>query len=175
MRASGIGQPDLVAPLVDGPHEGRARRAAGAAPLTRTPSRFAPFDMPSTSESDDDVGSLQRRLIDAQAKATRLDQWLDVFFETSPVAMGIISAFENRYVRANPAMAELYGVPLEEILNGDPFSMALRVTHPDELVAEEKLFAELVSGARRSYRMEKRCVRPDGSFRWALLTFSGNF
>jgi len=143
--------------------------------LTRTPSRFDPFDMPSTSEPDDDVGSLQRRLIDAQAKATRLDQWLDVIFETSPVAMGIISTFENRYVRANPALAELYGMPLEEILNGDPFSMGLRITHPDELVAEQKLFAELVSGARRSYRMEKRCVRPDGSFRWALLTFSGNF
>ncbi|MGO9836665.1 MAG: ATP-binding protein [Polyangiaceae bacterium] len=127
--------------------------------------------MASTSEPGGDVGSLHRGLLDAQAKAARLDRWLNVLFATSPVALGIISVFENRYVRANPAMAELFGMSVEEILNSDPFSMALRITHPDELVAEQKLFAELVSGVRSSYRVEKRCMRPDGSFRWALLTF----
>lgn len=131
--------------------------------------------MTSTSEPGDDVGSLRKRLADAQAKAAQLDQWLDVLFETSPVAMGVISAFGNRYVRANQAMAELYGMSIEEIRNSDPFSTALRITHPDELVAEQRLFAELVAGARRSYQIEKRYVRPDGSFRWGLLTFSGIF
>jgi two-component system cell cycle sensor histidine kinase/response regulator CckA len=131
--------------------------------------------MTSTPEPGDDVGSLRQRLVDAEAKTARLDGWLDVIFETSPMAMGIISAFENRYVRANEAMAKLFGMPLDEILNADPFSLALRLTHPDELVAEQKLFAELASGERRFYRVEKRCLRPDGSFRWALLTFSGIF
>jgi two-component system cell cycle sensor histidine kinase/response regulator CckA len=131
--------------------------------------------MASTSEPGEDVGSLHRRLLEAQANAVRLDQWLNVLFATSPVALGIISALENRYVRANLALAELFGMSVEEILNSDPFSMALRLTHPDELVAEQKLFAELVSGARSSYQVEKRCVRPDRSLRWALLTFSGIF
>ena len=58
---------------------------------------------------------------------------------------------------------------VEEILNTDPFSMAFRVTHPDDLVAEQKLFAELVAGTRRSYQVEKRYMRRDAL---SVLDFS---
>ena len=108
-------------------------------------------------------------------ESAQVEQWLDVLFETSPVAMAVISAAENRCVRANQALAELYGMTIAEILDCDPFSLALRITHPDDLVGEQNLFAELVAGPRRSYTVEKRYVRPDGSVRWGRLTFSGIF
>ena len=107
--------------------------------------------------------------------ATTLDPWLDVLFETSPIGIGIISTLDNRYVRANQELARICGLSVEEFLTTDPFTLGLRVTHPDELLAEQNLFAELASGARRSYRLEKRYVHPGGGWRWGDLTFSGVF
>ena len=98
--------------------------------------------------------------------------WLDVILETSPIAIGIISALENRYVRVNRRMADLAGRTVDELLACDPYRFAQETAHPDELVAEQKLFAELAVGARSSYQIEKRFIRPDGSIRWGLLTFS---
>jgi PAS domain S-box-containing protein len=100
------------------------------------------------------------------------ETWFEVACETSPVGMGLISAIENRYVRANGPLAELFGRSVEEILATDPYTMAQRVTHPDEMVAEQNLFAEMASGARPFYRIEKRIRRPDGTTRWALATLS---
>jgi two-component system cell cycle sensor histidine kinase/response regulator CckA len=101
--------------------------------------------------------------------------WVDALIDASPTAMGFISSRENRYVRANEALLELYGIPRDELLNTDPYTLALRITHPDDLVPEQNLFAELASGARRSYRYEKRVMRPDGTFRWGLLTMAALF
>jgi two-component system cell cycle sensor histidine kinase/response regulator CckA len=99
--------------------------------------------------------------------------WFDLLLETSPIAMGVISALENRYLRVNRRMADLVGMTVDELLACDPYRLALETAHPDELVAEQKLFAELAVGARTSYQIEKRFVRRDGSIRWGLLTFSG--
>jgi two-component system, cell cycle sensor histidine kinase and response regulator CckA len=104
-----------------------------------------------------------------------VDLWLDTVFETSPVGICVISATENRCVRANAAIARLYGMPVEEILSRDPFSLALQVTHPEDLVVEQALFGELAAGKRSSYQIEKRYVRQDGSIRWGFLTFSWIF
>jgi PAS domain S-box-containing protein len=106
-----------------------------------------------------------------EGKAAVLEGWLDALFSTSTAAMAIISTFEGRYVRANAQMVELLDIPEAE-LSADPFGIAHRITHPDDLAAEQQLFGELVAGTRRSYRIEKRLVRSDGSFRWGLLTLS---
>jgi PAS domain S-box-containing protein len=98
---------------------------------------------------------------------------LENLLETSPIAVGIISAHESRYVRVNQAMADLLGLSIAEISRRDPYRLAVQITHPDDLVAEQKLFAELAIGARRFYRIEKRFLRPDGTTRWGWLTFSG--
>ncbi len=122
---------------------------------------------------DADRAVRDARAAESEATAARWKTWLDVLFETSPTAMAVISTFENRYVRANQPMADLIGTTVDDVLTCDPFSLALRITHPDELVAEQNLFAELAAGTRRFYRVEKRYVRQDGATRWGLLTFSG--
>jgi PAS domain S-box-containing protein len=99
--------------------------------------------------------------------------WLRVVVETSPIGMGVISTLENRYVLANDALSTLFGMPVARLLTADPYTLAQEITHPDEMVAEQKLFAELAVGARPFYRMEKRIRRPDGTTRWALATLSG--
>jgi two-component system, cell cycle sensor histidine kinase and response regulator CckA len=107
-----------------------------------------------------------------EARAAVLEGWLDALFTTSTAAMAIVSTFEARYLRANPALLELFGISLEELLSSDPFTLAHRITHPDDLAAEQRLFAELVAGTRRSYELDKRFVRGDGSVRWGRLTFT---
>jgi two-component system cell cycle sensor histidine kinase/response regulator CckA len=105
--------------------------------------------------------------------ASSTESWFDVLLETSPTAIGIIATHEGRYVRANQALADLFGMTVAEVLAADPYALAQRITHPDEIVAEQKLFGEIAVGARAFYRLEKRIVRPDGTTRWGLLTFSG--
>jgi PAS domain S-box-containing protein len=99
--------------------------------------------------------------------------WFEAALETSPIGMGVISSVENRYVLVNAQLADLFGLTIDEVLATDPYSLAQRVTHPDEMVAEQTLFAELAVGARSFYRIEKRVCRPDGATRWARATLSG--
>jgi two-component system cell cycle sensor histidine kinase/response regulator CckA len=110
---------------------------------------------------------------DAGGALEPLASWLDVIFATSPIGMGIISALEGRYVRANQRLADLLGIAVADLLAGDPYSIAQRITHPDDIVAEQLLFAELAVGARASYTIEKRIQRADGTMRWAEVTLGG--
>jgi PAS domain S-box-containing protein len=99
-----------------------------------------------------------------------VEAWFRVALETAPIGMGVISSVENRYVRVNAALAELFGRTADDILATDPYRLAQEITHPDEMVAEQKLFAEMAAGVRPFYRIEKRIRRPDGTTRWALAT-----
>jgi two-component system, cell cycle sensor histidine kinase and response regulator CckA len=107
--------------------------------------------------------------------AADLASCFEALLESNAAPIAVISTIESRYVHVNQAMAELWGYTREEILSADPFAFALRITHPEDRAAEQQLFAELISGTRRWYRIEKRYVRPDGSERWVVLTFSGIF
>jgi two-component system, cell cycle sensor histidine kinase and response regulator CckA len=125
--------------------------------------------MAGNEPADEDSQALPARA----ATAAEIQAWFDVLLETSPTAMGVISALEGRYLRANQPLADLFGMTIDEVLACDPYQLAQRTAHPEDLVAEQKLFAEFAVGARGSYRIEKRIVRPDGTVRWGLLTMSG--
>jgi PAS domain S-box-containing protein len=110
-----------------------------------------------------------------EARDVHPEHWFETLLEVSPIGVGVISVLDNRYVYANQPLADLYGMSIAEVLACEPFSMALRTTHPDDLASEQKLFAELVAGARRSYRIDKRIVRADGSVRFLHASFAGVF
>jgi two-component system cell cycle sensor histidine kinase/response regulator CckA len=129
--------------------------------------------MAGSEPRDEDGQTLPARVAAAEARAAHLQAWFAVMLETSPTAMGIISALEGRYVRANQPLADLFGMTIDELLASDPYALAQRITHPDEMVAEQNLFAQVAVGARSFYRLEKRIMRPDGTTRWGLLTFGG--
>jgi len=121
------------------------------------------------------IAALEARLAAAEAKAALADEWFSAAFDSSPVAMSVVSAAESRYVRVNHAMEVLVGRSREEILAADPYSFSIKITHPDDLFADELLFGELVGGKRMSYSIEKRFIRADGSIRWGHLTLVGAF
>jgi two-component system cell cycle sensor histidine kinase/response regulator CckA len=109
---------------------------------------------------------------DAEARAARLEAWFDALVDSSQIAIGVISSIENRYVRANQPLADLFGMSVDEILAGEPYKLGVQLTHPDELITEQKLFGEIAIGVRSLYRLEKRFMRRDGTWRWGLLTFT---
>lgn len=70
--------------------------------------------------------------------------------------------------QANPTFQRITGYSEPELLamTFDEF------THPDDVAAAVSMFEEMLAGNRDVYRLEKRYVRPDGSWVWAALTVS---
>jgi PAS domain S-box-containing protein len=86
-------------------------------------------------------------------------------FESAMVGVGRI-AFDGRFIEVNAAYADIVGYSREEL-------MALRfqdITHPDDLDKHVDQFAALARGRIRSYQLEKRYVRRDGTVIWVSVS-----
>src|SRR6056297_96730 len=81
----------------------------------------------------------------------------------APIWMAI-SVLDGPWIAVNPALCKLLGYTEDELLDGRTFA---DLTHPDDLAQEQVLLDELLAGARTSYTIEKRFLRPDGSVVWA--------
>jgi PAS domain S-box-containing protein len=84
-------------------------------------------------------------------------------------AVGITHTnLDGRWLRVNEKLCAILGYPVEEALR-------LRwqdVTCPEDLPASTDQLTALLRGERRSYSMEKRYVRKDGSVIWGQLDVS---
>ena len=86
-------------------------------------------------------------------------------FESS--AIGISLADERgRWIMVNPALCDIVGYPEPELLQLDYET----ISHPDDMVQDRVLTAELYEGKRRSFQMEKRYRHRDGRTVWINLT-----
>jgi diguanylate cyclase (GGDEF)-like protein/PAS domain S-box-containing protein len=88
-------------------------------------------------------------------------------FDDAPIGMGLVAP-DGRWLRVNRTLTEITGYSEAELLE-------LRfqdVTHPDDLDLDVTQAASLLADEIRSYRMEKRYVRPDGSSVWVMLSVS---
>ncbi len=84
-------------------------------------------------------------------------------------AIGIAQVgLDGRVTRANPALLRMLDYSREG-LEGKHFG---DFTHPEDLLADVRLYGELISGSRDHYALEKRYLRRDGTALWAHLTVS---
>ena len=97
-----------------------------------------------------------------------IEERFQIAMNHAPVGMAI-SRLDGPWIAVNPALCTLLGVREEELLNGRTFA---ELTHPDDLAAELVLLDELLAGARSSYAIDKRYVRPDGSIVWTKTVVS---
>jgi diguanylate cyclase (GGDEF)-like protein/PAS domain S-box-containing protein len=86
-------------------------------------------------------------------------------FEHAPVAI-VLSDVVGSIIRANPAVAELTGRPIEELCGADSSPLV----DPEDRGARSVAVAEVVSGARDHAELDVRVLRPDGGERWAHTT-----
>jgi PAS domain S-box-containing protein len=88
-------------------------------------------------------------------------------FEDASVGIAI-EGQEGRLLSVNPAFCSMTGYTKEELLQ---LSCA-NLSHPEDASSEMVLFEELHDGKRKSYQMEKRFFRKDGSMFWAHISIS---
>jgi PAS domain S-box-containing protein len=86
-------------------------------------------------------------------------------FEQSPIGTVVAvvdEAGHRRIVRANDAMADILGVPTQEIIGRDFAEFG----HPDDEPVALAAARDLAGGRRRRHASSKRMVRRDGTVAW---------
>ncbi len=88
-------------------------------------------------------------------------------FEQAAVGIAHVGV-DGRWLRVNDRLCSIVGYSRDELLR----STFQDITHPDDLVADLEQVRGLLDGAVRTYSMEKRYIRRDGSVVWIQLTVS---
>jgi PAS domain S-box-containing protein len=95
---------------------------------------------------------------EAEAAQREQEEQLRLFFELPFTGMAISSPKNKRWLKVNDRLCDILGRERPQLLQMTWAEM----THPDDLVANVKLFDELVAGKSSGYQMQKRFLRPDG-------------
>jgi two-component system cell cycle sensor histidine kinase/response regulator CckA len=85
-------------------------------------------------------------------------------FEGAGIGISICN-LDGHMLECNPALARMLGYSREELVGMHP-----RELHPGDFEQDEILIAQLMSGARESFELDKRFRRQDGSYIWGHLT-----
>jgi diguanylate cyclase (GGDEF)-like protein/PAS domain S-box-containing protein len=103
----------------------------------------------------------------AEERLAESEQRFRSAFEDAGIGMTIATP-DGRYLKANKAFCGMVGYAEDELLG-----MTFRdITHSDDLEEDLKLGRGVLAGEDRSYSMEKRYARKDGSVVWVHLTVS---
>nr|WP_242021792.1 PAS domain S-box protein [Trichocoleus sp. FACHB-90] len=88
-------------------------------------------------------------------------------FEQAAVGISHVG-IDGRWLRVNQKLCEIVGYTREELLK----LTFQDITHPEDLEADLALAHQLLTGEIKTYSMEKRYLRKDGSIVWINLTGS---
>jgi diguanylate cyclase (GGDEF)-like protein/PAS domain S-box-containing protein len=94
-------------------------------------------------------------------------------FDLAAGGMALVSVngtLLGRFQRVNPALCDLLGRNAKDLLAVGPAD----ITHPDDRLADQSMIADLLTGVSKTYRREKRCLKPDGAYVWVAVTATVN-
>jgi PAS domain S-box-containing protein/diguanylate cyclase (GGDEF)-like protein len=102
----------------------------------------------------------------AAEEATRdAEERFRLAFDQAPIGLALVSP-EGAWLRVNKTLCEMTGYS-EEALLASTFQ---DITHPDDLDTDLEHVGAMLAGEIRTYEMEKRYFRADGSVMWVLLS-----
>ncbi|MGX5830194.1 PAS domain S-box protein [Mesorhizobium sp. 43Arga] len=105
--------------------------------------------------------------VKAQELLREQEQRLALTYDSAGV--GIVEAdAEGRLLRVNGHLCRLLGYTQEELIGRPVFGW----TYPADVDADRAKYRQQVAGEIKSYTIEKRFVRKDGSVFWAVVTSS---
>jgi diguanylate cyclase (GGDEF)-like protein/PAS domain S-box-containing protein len=88
-------------------------------------------------------------------------------FDHAPIGIALVAP-EGRFLRVNGTLCEMLGYDEAELL-----SVTFQdITHPEDLDADLEHVQAMLAGDIRTYEMDKRYIRADGSIMWVLLSVS---
>jgi diguanylate cyclase (GGDEF)-like protein/PAS domain S-box-containing protein len=93
------------------------------------------------------------------------DSWFRTMFEHAPMGIALDDSQLGGICAVNPMYARILGRSAEEIMALDWQS----ITHPDDLAEDLRNMEALETGKTDSFQMEKRYLRPDGTFVWVNM------
>ena len=89
-------------------------------------------------------------------------------FDDAPLGIALIDSLTGKIYEVNSMFAKIAGRTLAEMANIDWIS----ITHPGDIQADLDNMALLIKGEIKGFQMEKRYIRPNGSFVWINMTIS---
>ena len=107
----------------------------------------------------------EEELLQAKEALRQNEERLRAIFNQAAVGIAVAS-LEGRFLDMNAKFAHILGYTAAE-LSSLTFG---ELTHPDDRELTEVAVAELLSGKRSEYALEKRYIRKDGSIVWSLTT-----
>ncbi len=116
--------------------------------------------------------SVLRDLTDRKSADQRIRESEERFrstFEQAAVGICHVSP-EGRFLRVNQKLCAILGYTSDELLS----STFQAITHPDDLESDLEYVREVLADEIKTYSMEKRYLRKDGSQVWTNLTVSLN-
>lgn len=103
----------------------------------------------------------------AEAALLERDAQLEAYFESPGVGVAVVGP-DDRWTRPNQQLCSMLGYSREELAS----LTFQQVTHPEDAQLHGTLPAELLAGTRKSFTLDKRYIRKDGTNFWALTSVS---
>ena len=104
--------------------------------------------------------------IEAEETLTLSENRFRKLFEESPFGVALINSITGEIYEANPSYASIVGINPVEITKID----SMKITHPDDVQEDLENMKALNAGEIKNFTMEKRYIKPDGSYVWVNLT-----
>jgi len=102
----------------------------------------------------------------AEKDRQRSEKRFRTMFTEAPLGIALIDSLTANIFEVNPRFAEIAGRTREEMACIDWIS----ITHPDDVQEALDNMALLNNGEIDRFNMQKRYIRPDGSFIWVHMT-----
>jgi PAS domain S-box-containing protein len=99
----------------------------------------------------------------------RSEQLFEQGFENAPVGMGLIDPQRRTFTRVNDAMCAIHSQTRAALQSAGWLS---RATYPEDIAADDAVYARLVAGTLKSDERQKRVRRADGSVGWISRSLS---
>jgi diguanylate cyclase (GGDEF)-like protein/PAS domain S-box-containing protein len=107
----------------------------------------------------------QKRLEDGREQERQLQVRLQTLMQNAGVGMCLCDSDTGHFLSVNSALCRFFGRSESELLA----CTWQTLTHPEDLLADQRLANQLQHGELDSYRLRKRFLRPDGSSVWGDL------
>jgi PAS domain S-box-containing protein len=104
----------------------------------------------------------------AEATMRENEERFRAIFDQAAVGVALIETSSGRFLKVNQKFCDIVGLTPDEMTA----TTFMTITHPDDLQADRENTQKLRDGQTRSFTLEKRYVRKDGSPVWVNLTVS---